>query len=257
MTEERNEFMDVIRGIVARWYVVLAVGLIAALAAVAYARMTAPAPTFTAVERFRVQPPSSLQVPPTPDTLVFIATSSATKASAAASLGIDAGKLSVSAVVDPKDTQVVDISTTGKTREEAKRRVEVVGAAAKAGVDALVAPYAEFHKAQIQDTTARLAEVEKVQKQAQDELDGADPARRAMLLGTIASLESQAADLADRRLSSISGQGTYAQLVAPMGGADVSGTSRKGRMLSQGLRGLLIGLFLGALAVGFASRPRR
>jgi len=249
VTEKTNEVSAIARFAREQWPIVLVATLAGALVAGAWAYWRAPDPGYVATQRVRVAT-GVVGVPnaPTADSVISAVGGSATRESAAESLGIPPTALgAVTASIDGKNTSVVVVAARRPSKEQARQIARALADAAREQVLALVDPNLQYHRATLEAQTRRIPELRARLAALKAQL--ADPKTGALekvllqqSLTDVGSLIYSAEDRTDAARLALNQTERYVLLD---GQPAVARGANTGYLISSVIRGALLGLMAG------------
>jgi uncharacterized protein involved in exopolysaccharide biosynthesis len=253
---EASEVSRVWGAVVRRWPVVLIAVLIGAVAFGVWGSTRAPELRYTASAKLRV---ADTGVPnmPTLDTVTSYANSARLKAAVVASTGLDPQGVSVAAAQDPKDKRGIVISASAPKPDTAAKWADAAAEQTRVTALGMLAAPIGLERARARRLEARVAQLEaEIPAMRAAAAKSKDAQAQSNYLVAAQTLEdSLAAAQEDLDVSHYALQG-YLAWVAVTPAAAASKQSAQGVVLSDVLRGGLVGLFVGVLIAAVLENRR-
>ena len=253
---EASEVSRVWGAVLRRWPIVLIAALIGAAGFALWSSVRAPEVGYTSSAKIRVAD-TSVPNMPTIDTVISYANSAKIKAAVEASSGLEATGVSVSAAADPKDKRGIVIKTRAPKADAAEAWADAAAEQARANALEMLGSVigleearssrlkarAEALKQEVASTKALAAKTKDAQAQA-DYVISAQTLEDT-LAGVLESVD----------VSRFTLQG-YRAWVSVTPASSASKVSSEGVVLSDVLRGGLVGLFIGVLIAALLENRR-
>lgn len=260
--DERDEITTLGRFARGQWPVVLAAVVVTTALAVWLAAARAPEPVWVATSRVRVSTNvANIANAPTVDTLVAAATQPQTLRLAATSLGLGPSALTgkVSAAIDSKNRSVADISVRDADKDLAAAKADAVAIAVREKALEPLRILIGFQNANADSLEERIPVLESALSDLQRRLRSSSltDVERAGFEQTVLETRVQIYAYEDLARQARYTADLTTNYVVSDGIASVVRVADTGRLLSAGLRGLIVGLIAGMLAALVRERTTR
>ncbi len=253
---EVSEVSRVWGAIVRRWPVVLICALVGAGLFALWGVSRAPEVGYTAVAKIRVAD-TSIPNMPTLDTVTAFANSAKLKAAVEASAGLDPTGVTVTGAQDPKDKRGVLVTAVAPKAEDAVKWADAAAEQTRANALEMLAAPIGLEVSRGTRFEARAAVLEReIAGMRVAALKVKDPQVRANYIISAQNLEEQLAGvLDDLDVSRYTLQG-YRSWIMVTPASNASKQSSQGVVLSDVLRGALVGLFIGVVIAALLENRR-